>query len=263
VHDPENRISIKPTKCGNHKAMPNNIKLPIVIGAFAVIIISIAAIMVFKGDIEDKSSSGGPNDRINGFTFFDVGADTQVTRNLRSELEEKLGSGSLETWSTINLEFLFPGFLNQYFPELYRLNRKLNDERGQRIEHDTVKLTYRYIPKEIFPFDYVELMFSRKSGLPLYCFIKTKNAGDGIASLLKSKFGEPRKIDWGNPEEYSLVWNKSGDDLIFSNTPDLLGSPTYQIVIYFTSNIKHMIKTEKKDNGQSSKNKDNVLKKAF
>ncbi len=240
----------------------NNIKLPIALSVVFLSLIAIAGTMVFKGEISERGNSATGNTS-DGFTFFEVGPGTKLTNNLRSDLGKILGSGSVETWSTVNLEFLDAGFLDEHFPRLAELNRKLNDEQGQRIEHNTVKLTYRYIPQEVYPFDYAELLFSDYSGNPLYCRIRAKKSGEEILSVLESKYGAPNRIQRGGDAEFSYYWEKSGDILIYSNTPDLLGNPGYRIAIYYVGNLENMIYKERRGDAAGAEEKEDALKRAF
>ncbi len=240
----------------------NRRKLMTVLFVLFLSVIAVAAFMVFKGDTLRTGSSANP-ESTDGFTFFEVGPGTEFTMGLKDELGDKLGSGSVETWSTINLEFHHGGFNEEHLPVVHQLNRKLNDARGQRVEHNTVRLVYRYIPEETTPFDYAELLFSGYTGLPLYCLVKAKRDGDEILSVLKTKYGEPKRTDWGKPGEYSDVWEKSGDYLVFSNTPDLLNNPAYQIVIYYVGNIRDLIGKEEREAQEAAKEKEDALKKAF
>ena len=195
-----------------------------VLFALFLSVIAVSAFMVFRGDKLETGSSANPKST-EGFTFFEVGPATEFTRDLGDKLGDKLGSGSVETWATINLEFHHAGWNAKHLPAIAQLNRKLNDAQGQRVEHNTVRLTYRYIPKETTPFDYAELQFSGYTGLPLYCLIKAKREGDEILSVLKTKYGDPKRIDWGKPGEYSYSWEKSGDFLVFSNNAGFAEKP--------------------------------------
>jgi hypothetical protein len=163
--------------------MANNPKVLLTVSVFFLFLIATAVFMVFKGDFAEESNPD-PANSPDGFTFFEVGPETALTEKLKDDLEKKLGSGPVETWSTINLEFVEPGFLEKHFPALHELNRRLTGVRGQRVEHNTVRLTFRYITGDIYPFDYVELLFSGYTGLPLYGRIRAEKPGDEIVSVL-------------------------------------------------------------------------------
>jgi hypothetical protein len=127
---------------------------------------------------------------------------------------------------------------------LNELNRALNYPLGERIEHNIVKLMFRYARKENLPFDYVELVFSNYSQRPLLFRINFKKDEANIVQTLKSKYGEPRPIDWKNKGGQSMYWDKDNDILIVSLVPDQFGNPEYQIRIFFVENIKALLTTE-------------------
>ena len=101
------------------------------------------------------------------FTFFNLSKQSILSKSVRSDLNQKLGRDATEYRSIIDLDINYYGFLQKYFPSLYELNQNLNSPAGERIEHNTVKLMYRYARKENIPFDYVELVFSNYSQHPL------------------------------------------------------------------------------------------------
>jgi hypothetical protein len=179
-----------------------------------------------------------------GFTFFDLGKDSKLSKSIRSDLRQRLGRDAIEGRGIIDLEINYYGFLDQYFSSLNELNRALNYPLGERIEHNIVKLMFRYARKENLPFDYVELVFSNYSQRPLLFRINFKKDEANIVQTLKSKYGEPRPIDWKNKGGQSMYWNKNNDILIVSLVPDQFGNPEYQIRIFFVENIKALLTTE-------------------
>ena len=179
-----------------------------------------------------------------GFTFFDLGKDSKLSKSIRSDLRQRLGRDAIEGRGIIDLEINYYGFLDQYFSSLNELNRALNYPLGERIEHNIVKLMFRYARKENLPFDYVELVFSNYSQRPLLFRINFKKDEANIVQTLKSKYGEPRPIDWKNKGGQSMYWDKDNDILIVSLVPDQFGNPEYQIRIFFVENIKALLTTE-------------------
>jgi hypothetical protein len=103
---------------------------------------------------------------------------------------------------------------------------------------------YRYARKANLPFDYVELLFSNYSQHPLLFRINFKKDEANIVQALKSKYGDPRRIDWKNKGGQSMYWDKNNDILVVSLVPDQFGNPEYQISIFFVENIKALLKTE-------------------
>ncbi len=220
----------------------SNIKmLAVAVGIF-IVIVATAFYAVFRNELPEKDETGG---KPRSFTFFDVGANTRVTETLRETLRDRLGSDAIETWTTVNLEILYKNFIQEYLPEIYKLNRQLNGDAGQRIEHNTIKLRYRYIPQGNYPFDYAELLFSNYSQKPLYCEIWSKKEGKGIMDVLKKKYDNPGRIDMDGEQKFSLIWQYKGDILVYSNTPDRFGNPGYHIIIYYVDNIEQLLQREK------------------
>ena len=129
--------------------------------------------------------------------------------------------------------------------KINELNRKINYPPGERVEHNTVKLMYRYAQRENAPFDYVELVFSEYTKTPLLFKINFKIDETGIVETLKTKYGPPQVIDWKEENGKSMVWRKNLDLLLVSLVPDQFGHHEYQIVIYFMRNLKQLIEIEK------------------
>jgi hypothetical protein len=182
------------------------------------------------------------------FTFFDLGKQSALSKTVRNDLKQKLGRDAIEYRSIIDLDINFYGFLKRYFPSVYELNQNLNFPAGERIEHNTLKLMYRYARKKNIPFDYVELVFSNYSQQPLLFRINFQNDEANIIQTLKTKYGQPQLIDWKDKNGESMYWEKNNDLLIVSLVPDQFGNPEYQIRIYFVENIKELIATERAEN---------------
>jgi hypothetical protein len=178
------------------------------------------------------------------FTFFDLGKNSKLSKSIRSDLRQRLGRDAIEGRGIIDLEINYYGFLEQHFSSLHELNRELNSPAGERIEHNIVKIMFRYARKKNLPFDHVELLFSNYSQLPLLFRINFKKDEANIVQTLKSKYGNPRPIDWKNKGGQSMYWDKANDILIVSLVPDQFGNPEYQIRIFFVENIKAQLATE-------------------
>jgi hypothetical protein len=203
-------------------------------------------LLMFPSCGEKKEPAKDPRAQAqsDSFTFFDLGKNSRLSKSIRNDLRQRLGRDAIEGRGIIDLEINYYGFLDQYFSSLNELNRQLNSPPGERIEHNIVKLMYRYARKENLPFDYVELLFSNYSQLPLLFRINFKKDEANIVQTLKSKYGDPRLIDWKNKGGQSTYWDKNNDILIVSLVPDQFGNPEYQISIFFVENIKALLKTE-------------------
>jgi hypothetical protein len=206
-----------------------------------------------KGKIPNKSEKASSAPRPEGFTFFDIGPDSTYTFEMREKLDDRLGAGVLETRGLIDLTISYREFFRTRFPELYGIHAQLNDETGARVEHDIIKLTYRYAQRKNTPFFYVELIFSNNSKNPLFFRIKSKKEGADIVDTLKEKYGKSMKLDppgGVNPsgdDDTLLVWKKNKDYLVIWITKDRFGDPEFHIMIYYVENIDKLIAMEKEE----------------
>ena len=226
--------------------------------------LSCAIMFVFscgeKKEAAKKQPAETPTD---SFTFFDLGKHSKLSKSVRNDLSQKLGRDAIERRSIINLDINFYGFLKKYFPSLDELNQNLNFPPGERIEHNTVKLMYRYARKKNLPFDYVELVFSNFSQHPLLFRINFQKDEANIIQTLKSKYGQPQRIDWKDRNGESMYWKKNDDLLIVSLVPDQFGNPEYQIRIYFAENIRALIAAERAEKEKTESERARSGKTAF
>ena len=213
-----------------------------------------------KKESAENQTAPEPSD---SFTFFDLGRQSTLSKTVRNDLNQRLGRHAIEHRSIIDLDINFYGFLKKYFPSLYSLNQNLNYPPGERIEHNTVKIMYRYARKKNIPFDYVELVFSNYSQQPLLFRINFQKDESDIIETLKTKYGEPLRIDWKDKNGQSMYWEKSNDLLIVSLVPDQFGNPEYQIRIYFVENIKTLLATEKAEREKAGSQRAKSGKTAF
>jgi hypothetical protein len=213
-----------------------------------------------KKEAAKKQTAQTPSD---SFTFFDLGKQSKLSKSVRNDLNQKLGRDAIERRSIIDLDINFYGFLKKYFPSLYELNQNLNFPPGERIEHNTVKLMYRYTRKKNLPFDYVELVFSNFSQHPLLFRINFQKDEANIIQTLNTKYGQPQHIDWKDRNGESMYWEKNDDLLIVSLVPDQFGNPEYQIRIYFVENIKALIAAERAEKEKTESERAKSGKTAF
>jgi hypothetical protein len=212
---------------------------------YASLIIVLIPILISCSDSRDEAGSTAPAALMpDSFTFFDLGINSRFNKKIRQELGNKLGRDAIEHRSIMDLEINYKGFLKYYFPGLNKLNQNLNFPPGERVEHHTVKLMYRYALKKNVPFDYVELVFSNYTRTPVLFRINFREDEAGIIKTLEAKYGQPQVASWKEENGKSMYWMKNGDYLIVSLVPDQFGNPTYQIVIYFVKNLEQLIATE-------------------
>ena len=180
------------------------------------------------------------------FTFLELGADTIYSKSIREKLKNSLGSDAVDTRTLINLEVNYPGFIEENFQPLHRFNQLLNDAGGARVEHDTIKLMYRYPQKKSRLFKSVELLFSGQSKKPLFFNIVARKEGSGILETMHEKYGDSEEIKWSRQPGQSYFWQNNMDFLIVSRVLDRFGDPEYRIAIYYGTNIDELIKSEQR-----------------
>jgi hypothetical protein len=196
------------------------------------------------GEKEEPTTHQSAQSPSESFTFFDLGRNSRFSESVRKNLNRQLGNDAIAKRSPLDLEINYYGFLKKHFPSLQALNLQLNPSTARRIEHNITKLMFRYARKKNLPFDYIELLFSNYSRLPLLFKINFKKDEANIVDTLKSKYGDPRLIDWKNKGGQSMYWEKNNDILIVSLVPDQFGNPEYQIRIFFVENIKALLAAE-------------------
>ena len=211
------------------------------------------------GEKPERSAPAGPE----SFAFFDVGRNSRFSEQVRKDLSQKLGNDAVERRSIIDLEGPHKGFLAAHLPELEVLNRRLNHPPGERVEHDVIRLMYRYARQKNAPFDYVELIFDGQSRTPLVFSIRFKADEADLIESLRAKHGPPQTIDWGAENGQSLVWHKEQDVLMVSLAPDSFGGINHRVTIYFTENLNRWVESEHTLKDKKSKEKSPVGKTAF
>jgi len=231
---------------------------------YAILIIVLIPVFIACSDSQEPDDSTAPAAVMpESFTFFDLGINSRLNNKVRQELGNKLGRDAIEHRSIMDLEINYIGFLKQYFPDLNELNQRFNFPPGERVEHNTVKLMYRYATKKNVPFNYVELVFSNYTKTPIMFRINFRDDEAGIIKTLESKYGQPQVVSWKEENGKSMYWIKSSDFLIVSQVPDQFGNPRYQIAIYFVRNLEQLIAAEKEGRKEKSIERNQSGKTAF
>jgi hypothetical protein len=209
------------------------------------LVLGLSYLLIFAcSDKKESATDQSAQRPSESFTFFDLGKSSRFSESVRKNLNRQLGNDAIAKQNPLDLEINYYGFLKEHFPALQALNVKLNPSSARRIEHNILKLMYRYARKKNLPFDYVELNFSNYTQLPLLFKINFKEDEANIIQTLKSKYGEPQLIDWKNKNGQSMYWQKNDDVLIVSLVPDQFGNPEYQIRIFFVENILALLEKE-------------------
>ncbi len=200
--------------------------------------------MVALGCSEEKKDAKVNTEPPQGFTFFDLGANSKYSRSVRDRLEKKLGSDAVSQRNTIDLSIHEQGFIEKWFPAIADLNRRLNGSPGRRVEHDTTKLMYRYARAKNTPFLYVELFFYDQTQKPLVFRIEADPDGNAILETIRKKYGTPKKFQWEQKDGQTEYWEDDGNVFIVSSYKNRLGAPEYLFCIYFVDNLKEMLADE-------------------
>ena len=221
------------------------------------------SLSVSCGDKQETALPQPSPEHSDSFTFFDIGENTIISGKVREGLNKILGDDAIEPRNIIDLEINYEGFLKEYFADLDELNKKLNSPLGERVEHNTVKLMYRYMQNKNDSFEYVELIYSEYTRRPVLIKIHFKKDGVNTIETLKQKYGAPESINWGGETSKSLYWKKSNDLLILSFVPDRFGKPKCQIIIYFKNALEKLLKDEQKEKEKTRQERTKSGKTAF
>jgi hypothetical protein len=182
---------------------------------------------------------------------------------LRRDLSQKLGNDAVERRSIIDLEGNYKGFLAAHLPELDALNQRLNHPPGERVDHDVIKLMYRYARTTNAPFDHVELVFDAHFRSPLIFRIRFKRDESGLVEALRAKHGPPQAVAWESDDGQSLVWRKEQDVLMVSLVPDAIGGIDHHVTIFFKENLERWTEFEQAQKQQKSRERSPAGKSAF
>jgi hypothetical protein len=215
------------------------------------------------GDKKDSATEQNAQATSDSFTFFDLGKGSRFSDSVRKNLNRQLGNDAIANQSTLDLDINYYGFLQEYFPALHALNLQLNPSTRARVDHNVSKLMFRYARKKNLPFEYVELIFSNYTQLPLLFKIDFKDDEANVVQTLKTKYGEPRLIDWKDKNGQSMYWQKNDDVFLVSLVPDQFGNPEYQIRIFFVENIQALHEQEMTDKDKRERRRARSGQKAF
>jgi hypothetical protein len=234
-----------------------NRQFQVLASILSLIILVLIVVLLTCSDQSKISETHQDEKEPEGFTFFNLSEHTEFSSDIRSKLKDKLGSDAIEKMNTLDLAINYKGFLQNYFPLLYELNKKLNSPVGERVEHKTTKLTFRYAQKRGVPFEYVELIFSNYTNKPLRFYIKSKKEGSNIIDVITKKHGEAKTIVWEKEKGKSLYWEKNRSVLIISIHDDRYGNPEYHTMIYYVPSLEELLFKET----QEAKQKEEKIKK--
>ncbi|MFO7750561.1 MAG: hypothetical protein R6V54_10765 [Desulfobacteraceae bacterium] len=211
----------------------------------AALILSLFLLFFLSCSDSGENSSQPPvADQKPTFSFFEVGNNTLLSKKLRKNLSKILGDEAVETRTTIDLTINNKTFFEKHFPYFYQLNRQLNSQTGERVEHNTINIAFRYAETKNLPFEYAGFLFSQYTDQPLVIRVSFKKDQLSIINALKEKYGPPKILPWDRKAGRSLCWRKEKDLLVVSSLPGEFGYVDYEMVIYFAHALERLIATE-------------------
>jgi hypothetical protein len=215
--------------------------------AAAIICIGLVAgiLYVLSGGENERMPARELENQAGTFTFFGLGPATKLSNELRDELESLLGDGGVETRTTIDLTMDDVADFATHFPRLQALHQALNYLPRQRIEHDTVQLTYRYARRQNVPFDRIRLVFSGERETPLFFSLYSKRDGADFIASIQKKHGAPVTIGEEGATPRTLYWRKDNALFIISITRNRIGFNEYNFGIYYLDNLSALAETER------------------
>ena len=212
-------------------------------GALVVVIASIIAVTGSRRDLQ-VAAPAGTDAPAGGFSFFNVDRTTVLTHDLRETLAETLGSDAIARSTTIDLTVVSREFLRDHLPEIAVLQRGFNPPLGERREHETTRLTYRWAERHQMPFRHIELLFSNRTGRPLYFVIQPTEAFSDSVATLTAKYGPPRKIAVDSLAEPARIWEQDGDILVATTIVRRNGRLSQELHMYFVDNLTRLLESE-------------------
>jgi hypothetical protein len=224
----------------------------------------LAGVLLFLVGCKGKEDpAGNIEDQSHTFTFFGLGPSTGFSNDLRDNLRELLGNGGVETRTTIDLTMGGVEDFSVHFPRLQELHDALNYLPRQRLEHDTVQLTYRYARQQSVPFDRIQLVFSGERKTPLFFSLYSKRDGADFIESIRKKHGEPRTIGDDGAAGRTLFWRKDNAILLISVTRNRIGFNEYNFGIYYLDNLAALVDAEKAEREAAEREKEKTGELAF
>jgi hypothetical protein len=230
--------------------------LPVLLAVLSLVFLAGACSSEEKIEPRQQESDGG-------FTFFDVQHNTIYSDALRDRLVDTLSSDAVEYRSVINLEIVREGFLEKVFPRLDELNRRLNYPAGERVEHPTIKLMYRWAARKNLPFSYVELMFSQETRKPLYVKIESTLDISDIVDSLAEKYGSPSVLPLEQDRGETRYWENNRDVFLVAILSRRNERPLYRMMIYYADNLEEFIRMQEKKRQEEREKREREGRSAF
>jgi hypothetical protein len=193
------------------------------------------------------------------FQFMDIGANTVMDSEVRDRLRTSLGSDAMDRSSTIDLELKYSGFLKTYYPDLAKLNQRLNINDVVRKEYPATKLTFRNPRQRNTVFDYVEFIYGHTSGCPLLVKMIAKKEIPELIETVKNKYGPPEEIPISDGKSWSLSWRKNRDMFVIARIIGRYDEPEYHMMIVYTNRLEQLLSNSRNDEQRKGKPSDKIF----
>lgn len=190
---------------------------------------------------------------------MDIGANTVMDSEVRDRLRAALGSDAIDRSSTIDLELKYTGFLKTYYPDLAKLNQRLNINDVVRKEYPATKLTFRNTRQRNTVFDYVEFIYGHASGCPLLIKMIAKREIPELIETVKAKYGPPQKIPISEGKSWSLSWRKNRDVFVIARIIGRYDQPEYHMLIVYANRLEQLLARSGNEEQQRGKAADKIF----
>lgn len=193
------------------------------------------------------------------FQFMGIGANTVMDSEVRDRLRTSLGSDAMDRSSTIDLELKYSGFLKTYYPDLAKLNQRLNVNDVMRKEYPATKLTFRNTRQRNTVFDYVEFIYGHTSGCPLLIKMIAKKEIPELIKTVKDKYGPPAKIPVSEGKSWSLSWRKNKDIFVIARIIGRYDEPEYHMMIVYINRLEQLLSNSRNEEQRRDKPADKIF----
>jgi len=139
------------------------------------------------------------------------------------------------------MELKYDGFLKAYYPDLAKLNQRLNVNDVVRKEYPATKLAFRNAQQRSALFDYVEFIFDHTSGCPLLIKMIAKKEISELIKAIKDKYGPPKRIAISEGKGWSMSWHKDNDVFLIARIVGRNNQPEYHMMIVFSNRLEQLL----------------------
>ena len=225
----------------------------------SIFIILFTTAAIVAGGCRDKTHSPPLENVPESFSLFDIGPNTLITKDVRDRLNDTLGNAGVNPNTTIDLELKYSGFLKSYYPELDHLNHRINPKGSVRKEYPATKLAFRSMKQKKALYNYVEIIFSNKTSVPLMFQMTAEGNLDTLLDTLTQKYGSPSIIDLRDGKGKTYSWERNGDRLIVTQFITIYEQSEYYIMIVFANRLHQFLETQKQEEEKKNRTLERTL----